>query len=251
MTARPLSSVLKCFSLLETLAARPEPSRLADLARMTGESRATTYQRLLTLTEARWVERLPNGSYRLSLGVCRLANLALEQAGLGERALPAMQALTEATGETSSLVVLENDRVVIAQRVESRGVLRADLRVGSEVSFLESASGQIWSAFGPPGLVERLRAQGRPVISDARLAEIRRDGYAIAGGGETLQGIAGVGMPILSESGDCLASLSLFGPDTRFEPQTALPAVREAAKRLADILAGHPGFQAEAISTPR
>ena len=162
MTVRPLTTAVKCFDMLDLVAGLSAPARLADLARLAGESRATTYQRLLTLTIAGWLERLPDDTYRLSLRACRIANAALEQAGFGERALPLLQRLTADTGETSSLVAIDNGRLVIAQRVEARGVLRADLRVGAELSFVDSASGKIWLAYGPDDLAEHLRsAHGR------------------------------------------------------------------------------------------
>ncbi len=238
MSARPLSSVLKCFDLLELIAQANGPLRLADLARESNESRATTYQRLLTLTTAGWVERLSDGTYRLSLRACRFANTALEQAGLGERALPALEKLTERTGETSSLVALESDRIVIAQRVESRGMLRADLRVGSELSFVESGSGQIWVSFGPPDLAERLNQKGIETIPPHRSADIREKGYTVSGGGRTLAGIAVIAVPVLSKQGECLFSLSLVGPDNRFKPETAIADIKQAAGEIGTLLSG-------------
>ncbi len=237
MSARPLSTALKCFDVLDTLADLPGPIRLSQLARKMGETRATSYQRLLTLTTAGWVDRLPDGTYRLSMRACRIANAALEQAGFGDRALPILENLTVATGETSSLVVLENDKVVIAQRVESRGVLRADLRLGAEMSFSESASGQIWTAFGPDDLRHRLAKKGIKTASDKILKTVKSSQISIAGGGTTLQGIAVVAVPVFGPTGDCLASLSLVGPDTRFNAELLIPPLREAASRLSALLA--------------
>lgn len=238
MTARPLSSVLKCFDLLELIAQADGPMRLADLARAGDESRATTYQRLLTLTTAGWVERLDDGTYRLSLRACRFANTALEQAGLGERALPILERLTKQTGETSSLVALENNRVIIAQRVEAHGMLRTDLRVGAEMSFVESGSGQIWTTFGPPDLASRLNALGIETVAPERRAEIRKLGFAVAGGGKTLAGISVIAVPVLGDHGECLFSLSLVGLESRFNPETAVAEIKRAAYEIGTLLSG-------------
>jgi len=64
MTVRPLSTAVKCFDLIELIAELARPANLADLARLARESRATTYQRLLTLTTTGWVDRLPDDTYR-------------------------------------------------------------------------------------------------------------------------------------------------------------------------------------------
>lgn len=156
----------------------------------------------------------------------------------GERALPILNALTEGTGETSSLVVLENDRVVIAQRVEARGVLRADLRIGTELSFAKSASGQIWTAFGPEDLGDRVARNGIKTAPAHVLQKVKSEGVAVAGGGETLQGISVADVPVLDQNGACLASLSLVGPDTRFEAERLIPPLSAAAAQLSALLAG-------------
>ena len=238
MSARPLSTALKCFELLDIIGAESAPVRLAEMTRAIGESRATTYQRLLTLTAAGWLERLPDGRYRLSLKACSLANASLEQAGFGERARPVLETLTEQTQETSSLVILEGNLPVIAQRVEARGVLRADLRVGAELSFSESASGQVITAFGSRGFVERLRRENIDTASDKVLAKVRKDGYAIGGGGITLAGISVVAAPVLDTDGSCLASVSLVGPKGRLTPKLLIPALKNAAGNLAGIYNG-------------
>ncbi len=238
MPVRPLTTAVNCLDLLDLIAAAGAPVRLADAARLSGQSRATTYQRLLTLVTAGWLERLSDDTYRLSLTACRIANAALEQAGFGDRALPVLQSLTDLTGETSSLVALENVRLIIAQRVEARGVLRADLRVGAELSFDDSASGKVWLAFGPGDLSERLAAGTGAKLPEEQRRSIRADGCALGGGGLTLPGIAVLAAPVLDDRGRCLASLSLVGPETRFDADRLRQPLLAAAEQLRSIFGG-------------
>ncbi|MEM8951840.1 MAG: IclR family transcriptional regulator [Pseudomonadota bacterium] len=235
MPVRPLTTAINCLDLLDLIAAEGSPLRLADAARLSGQSRATTYQRLLTLVTAGWLERHSDDTYRLSLTACRIAHAALEQAGFDDRALPVLQSLTDETGETSSLVALENGRLMIAQRVEAKGVLRADLRVGAELSFEDSASGKVWLAFGGDGLVGRLRSQAQTALLDEEGEAIRAEGYALGGGGATLPGIAVIAAPVLDDGGRCLASLSLVGPQTRFDADRLRQPLLAAAKRLQSV----------------
>lgn len=237
MPARPLTTVLKCFHALETVAAQPGPIRISELGRLLGETRATTYQRLLTLTEAGWLERLPDGSYRLSMRACRIANAALEQAGLGERARPVLNDLATSTGESCSLVMLENTRAVIAQHVVSPDRVRADPGIGASLSFKDSASGKIWLAFGPENLARRLTDLGEETAPPSEIAKVKADGVAVGGGGETLQGISVVAVPVLDRSGQCLASLSLVSPEFRFELEKLLVPLRAAAARISALQA--------------
>lgn len=238
MSVKPLTTAIKCFDLLEQIAGLQRPARLAELARLIGESRATTYQRLFTLTMVGWLERLPDDTYRLSLRACRIANAAMEQAGFGERALPTLQQLTDETGETSSLVALEDNRLVIAQRVEARGVLRADLRVGAELSYMDSASGKIWLAYGPQHLTQSLSEEFDISLPQDELEAIRGKGYAVGGGGATLPGIAVIAAPVFDDSGQCLAALSLVGPEARFDDKPLVVPLLAAVETLTHTLAG-------------
>jgi IclR family acetate operon transcriptional repressor len=238
MQVRPLSTALKCFELLDVLADQVQAVRISELGRLIGESRATTYQRLLTLTTAGWLERMPDGRYRLSTRACRVATAALEQAGFGERAQPILNELAEKFGEAVSLVTLENDEIVIARRAESRGILRADLKVGVAVSYKDSSSGAIWLAFGPQDLFPRLAESGAELPSKARIKKVRTEGVSISGGGKTLPGILSLAVPILDAGGKCIASLSISTPATRLDPDRYLPSMSQAAHRLAQMASG-------------
>lgn len=232
MSVKPLSTALKCLELMETLSEQPKALRLADIARLIGESRATTYQRLLTLVTAGWVENTEHNTYRLTIRALRIANGALEQAGLGDRVVPILNKLTNKTKQTSSLVMAQGDRIYIAQRVEARGVLRADLNVGTELSIKESPSGIVWTAFGPDSFITSLQTSAIETASPDVLDRVRSDGYAVGGGGETLQGIRGAAAPVLSPAGTCIASISLFGPEDRFDLDQAVPELKAAAASM-------------------
>lgn len=238
MAVRALTTAVKCLETLELIAGLPAAARLADLARLADESRATMYQRLLTLVEVGWIDRLPDDTYRLSMRACRIAAAALAQAGFGERAQPLLEDLAEALGDSVSLVMLEQERLIITQRAEGQGVLRADLRVGTQLSYEDSASGSIWLAFGPAHLAERLTAADMPLPSAERVATVRTERVSIGGGGVTLPGIAAIAVPVLDRRDACLASLSVSSPEARFDPDAFLPALHQAAARLADLASG-------------
>lgn len=238
MSVRPLTTAIHCFDLIELIATKQAPVRLAEAARLSGHSRATTYQRLLTLTTAGWLERLPDESYRLSLSCCRIANAALQQAGLDTRALPVLQELTDATGETSSLVALENGRPVIVQRVEAGGVLRADLQVGAELSFQDSASGKVWLVFSDDLQRKPIHADDVDSLNKRERQSIVAAGYATGGGGKTLPGISVIAAPVFDDYDRCLASVSLVGPESRFKASLLKQPLLEAAAELHDVFAG-------------
>ncbi|MGG5823855.1 IclR family transcriptional regulator [Falsiroseomonas sp. HW251] len=234
---RPLSSALKVLALLDRIAARRGGVRPSAIAAELGEGRATVYQRLLTLVVAGWVEPVEDGRYRLTLRAARIARAAAEQAGLGDRAMHLLEALVAETQETASLAVLEGIEPCIVQRVEPAGILRAELRVGASLSLSGSASGRVLVAFADGATLERLRAAKADLPSRAVIEEVRRTGLAVSSGYMIL-GIRAAAVPVLDETGRCVAALSLVGPETRLDPDAWVAPLKRAAARLSAMLEG-------------
>ncbi|HUN44873.1 MAG TPA: IclR family transcriptional regulator [Stellaceae bacterium] len=235
---RPLSSVLKTFGVLEALAEARGSVRLADLARRMGMGRGSAYQKLVTLVRAGWVEQIEDGSFRLTLHATRIGNAALEQASFGDRMVPFLHELMRETGETASLAVLDGAQPCIVQRVESGGVLRAELRVGAALSLEHSASGRILAAFAAPYQLERLRQLGAVLPPAAVMAEARAKRF-VTSSGESMPGIRAIGAPIFDPRDRCIAALTLVGPLPRFDVVKHREALTRTAERINAFIRGH------------
>ncbi len=236
---RTLSSALKILAVLDHLGQRAAPARLADLCRELSQSRATLYQQLITLVAAGWVEQTVDGRFRLTLRAARLARAATEQAGLGERTLPILEALVVETGEAASLAVLENDEPRIIQRVEPRGILKVEMHVGAGMSLIHSASGRVLTAFAAEDTLRALREHGATLPDKATLAEVRRTSHAISSG-KSIIGIRAAAVPVLAQDGRCIAALSLVAPIQRFDADGWIKPLQAAATRLSALMEGRP-----------
>jgi DNA-binding IclR family transcriptional regulator len=234
---RPLSSVLKTLRVLDVLGSEQKVMRSIDIAKATGMSRGSAHQKLVTLVQAGWVEQTPEGAYRLTLHASRIGNAALAQASLGERVVPFLQRLVVETGETASLAVLDREAVCIVQRVESNGVLRAELRVGALLDLAASASGRVLVAFADAELRERWRAAGTALPDAKLLAEIRRERFAPSSG-KSFDGVRAVAAPIFGAGGACIAALSLVGPLPRFSTERMRGPIRRAADQINAFIRG-------------
>lgn len=228
---RVLSSVLKALELLSEVARRPAPVGVSELARDLDLPRSSVHLMLSTLQEAGWLDRLDGGRYRLSMAIVRLGQAALEQADLGRRALPTMEALAAATGEAVSLSVLDGGEALIVQRVESGHVLRTDLRVGTRMSLASSASGRILVAFASAAQLAALDRLQVPRLSQTLLDDILREGVAVSVD-EFFAGISAVAAPVRDPSGHVVAALSLAWPTGRLNPSASVDLVRRAAHEM-------------------
>ncbi|MEU3020255.1 MULTISPECIES: IclR family transcriptional regulator [unclassified Nocardiopsis] len=123
------NSVERALRVLVELAEGPVTN--SELGRRLDVHRATTLRLLRTLEEERFVRREEDGAYRLGPRLAALAAAALE--GLDVRASAArhLAALGDACGQTVHLGVLEGDRVMYLDKVESRQAVRMYSHIGA------------------------------------------------------------------------------------------------------------------------
>lgn len=228
MAVKPLTSALKIFDVLEVIGQSPKPLRLADVARSLGEPRAATHQRLVTLVHGGLIEQLDDGRYRLAWRIVRYAGAAADQADFGERLIDILKDMVARSGETASFMVLDRGSMVILQRVESRGVLRPDLRVGAALPLDISAAGRVVAAAMSDEERARLAALGAALPDEATLEEVRRRGYAVSGatGPRTVTAVAA---PVRDKSGRCVGALTISGPTAGFDKEACARVVLDAA----------------------
>lgn len=237
LAVRSLSTVIKTLAVLEAAGRSERPLRLADFCKATGEARGAVYQRLVTLVDAGWMEVTPDGAYRLSLRIVPYANTALEQASLGTRFADVLHDVVAESGETASLAVLDDANAVIVQRVESKGVLRADLRVGSRLELARTALGRVLASHVRPEIFNALTARGVMLPDEQTVAEVRTQGYAVS----VLTGprtVSAVASPIFDNLGNCIAALSVSGPTAGFDAEACIKVAIAAARRASSRLLG-------------
>lgn len=239
---RPLSTVIKTLAVLDALASSPRGMRLPEVAAAMSLSRPTAYQRLLTLIEAGWVEQDEDMRYRLSMHACRFAAAALEQADLGARVQPVLEALVHKVKETASVAVLDRGVPFVVARVDSESLLRAEQKIGTTFELEGSASGRILTAFANQSTLARLHESGAKLASEDVLFEARAKGYAISSG-YTHSGVVAIAAPIFDIHGKCFATLSLVMPETRFELEKFRQPLLDAAAEITSIQQGGPSVR--------
>jgi DNA-binding IclR family transcriptional regulator len=229
--------VLKALAVLDELGRSRAPKRLAELTRSLDESRSTTYQKLVTLMHAGWVETTEDGRYRLSLRTVRMGAIALQQASLDERAVVVLRDLADEATETASLAILSRNQVELIQRVEADVAVQARISVGARMSLDSSSSGRVLTAFGSSELRETLMRSGVALASTSTLRAVLRAGYAVSAG-KDFPGVRSVAAPIFDANGACAFALSLAAPVERFNEDRLVRPLLRAASRLNRLIAG-------------
>jgi IclR family transcriptional regulator, acetate operon repressor len=197
---------------------------VAEIARTLGVHKSTASRLAAALERAGFLAR-SGRRYRLGVEVIRLGSLALRSFDLVATMQPAMEKLSQRTGETVNLAVPHGADVLNVAEVPSTYILSCSGGwIGRRTTPHAVANGKILLAHGAlprPAALQRYTT--RTVTSfaalDAELAAVRRDGYATAVA-ELEEGLVAVAAPVFDPSGACVAALSISGPEFRMRPET-------------------------------
>lgn len=233
--------------ILDLLQEQPEGLSLQRIADATGMHKATAFRYLVTLETRRYVEHDGQaGAYRLGLGFLPLQARQLDM--LAQHARPHLERLRDEFEETINLGLLDGNRVIYLEIVESPKSMRLAARRGDHDLIHCTALGKAVAAHLPRERVTQiLAAEGLPKRTaktitrrDAFLAELERvraDGYALDDGENEADGRC-VAVPLLGTR--LPAALSLSAPSTRF-PAEHVDRVAAALHEIAQKLAGDFG----------
>ncbi|ROO86261.1 IclR family transcriptional regulator [Actinocorallia herbida] len=211
------------------------------IANILDKDKSQISRSLKVLAEYGLIDRDPKTlAYRLGWRIYSMARRSGDHRLLAS-AEPVLDDLLAATNESVYLSVMSNyEALTVLERVPNHAV---------------QATSGIWPVFSTSvgrvllgGMQDadiRRMYDGTPVqtrglrgidgIDDllSRIADVRRDGYAIVTD-EFEEGLTAVGAPVHDHRGDVIAALGVSGPSFRFAGRAgaAAIAVREAARRI-------------------
>ncbi|WP_216216621.1 IclR family transcriptional regulator [Amycolatopsis aidingensis] len=244
-----MRTVLSAFRVLEEVAYH-QPAGVGDLARRLGLPKSTVQRALRTLWTAGWI--CPDGAevtrWVLTTRALQIGSRAIVDLSVRDAAAAVLPELRGQTGETAHLMVLEGDRAVLIERVETDHPVRAVIPLGSHVPLHGSSNGKAMLAYLSRTEVEeivgpKLERYTENTIVDldefhAELGRVRERGYA-ANLGEWRADITAVASPVFDSTGVPVASLSVSAPADRMPEDTRKrygKLVTEAAQRVSATL---------------
>ena len=215
-----MQSVLRSLLVLEAVAEH-QPVRVGELTPLLGLPKSTIQRSLETLAEAGWLRQVDGDLTRWAL-TSRARSVVLRSGGeddLREAALPPMQQLRDAAGETAHLFVPTGSyRVVAIERVDSRRNVRTIIPLGTVFPMVASSAGIAMLARGPDeqveaAIAEAARATDAPTGEDQEKA--REQAAAVHDKG--YRDVMGIGAAIMNQRGEVAAGVSIAIPLSRFQ----------------------------------
>jgi IclR family acetate operon transcriptional repressor len=235
MPVKRSQSASRTLSVLEEIARR-QPIGVSDLSRVMGADKSAVQRAIMTLADQGWVQAAGGAPTRWQLThrIHQVAGLSNSRNDLRRRALPALEALRDATGETTLLSVPHERQFLVIEVVESRQVLRAAPHVGMDVPVRGSATALVvLPHLSLARQTELLRAAPDEALRASFAAALAR-GYA-ACADTIVAGSTNIGAAILDIDGSPLGALVVSAPSERAGPEETRrmgEAVAEAARRL-------------------
>jgi len=245
-TDSPSAAVERALAMLEAVAQASAGLSNAEISRKLNIPKSSASYILRTLETQGYLTRdSESGKYRVGLKILSLSRGALGGLDVRGVALPIMRHLTQQTGLTCHLAVLDGPDAVYIEKVEPEGFIRMDTWVGRRMRVHATSVGKAIVAHIPQERLEQIvRKAGmekrtpRTITTLPRLLKelekVRSQGYAVDDEENNL-GARCVAAPVFDEHGSIEASVGLSGTTQQVSPQTMpriLEALRDAARHI-------------------
>lgn len=248
-----LGTVDKAIDVLFALHGAAGAVGVTALARTLGLPKSSTHRLLATLARRGLVERGEGGRYRPGLGLVALGLGRLEREPLCASARGVLEREARALGETVFLVAARGGRLLVLDKAEGTGFLRAAPQVGAVVPVHATAVGKLFLALAPDqvetpaGTLERFTQStlrsARALADAAEAARVR--GYA-ENRDEWIDGLSVVAAPILAR-GTLRGAVAVAAASPRMA-ELGREAARRAVAAASEIGARLEGRAEEDLS---
>jgi IclR family pca regulon transcriptional regulator len=240
-----VASLEKGLSVIEAFDATRPRLTLADVAKLTGSTRAGARRYLRTLTRLGYAE-FDGRYFNLSPRILRLGYAYLSSASIPAKLQPFLEKISEQTGESSSAAMLDGDEIVYIARAATRRIMSVGLGVGSRLPIYCTSLGRAVLAHRPDAEIDaylervRLEPRTRMTLTDkAELREalfkVRVQGFAAIN--EELEiGLRSIAVPVPQQDGTVNIAINIGTQAARFQPQEMvdrfLPVLQAAGRSI-------------------
>jgi DNA-binding IclR family transcriptional regulator len=242
-------TLLRGLDLLEAVTGGP--ISLADLAKTLGLNRSTVHRLASALVDRGYLKLVPREGYRLAAKLLELGYAARQQIDLPRVARPHLEKLSELTGDTVHLGILDGNRALYLDKVPGRRRIDISSRVGERHPLCSTGLGKAL-------LLDATVAQWRTHF-DTECGVSSRSGQSFATWAEGMRSYAAggysfdleenedrircVGAPIRDETGHIVAAISVasvaqYMDDARMRELAVI--VREAGAAISRELGWTP-----------
>ena len=232
---------------------------VSELGRDIGLGRSTTHRYVATLTALGYLQQDPaTKKYRLGPRVLDLGFSAINSMEVREVAAPHLRALSDETGYTVNMAILDKLDIVYVERCRSSRAgqreIDLNLHIGARLPAYCTSLGKVLLAYLPPAeQAERLDeidfARRGPNTLTTRfvlaqeLRRVRENGFAI-NNEELAYGLRSIAAPVLTRDGVATAAINLAVHSSMVSMEQLAARLSETLRRAAADISARLGYHA-------
>jgi len=246
-------AIEKAFEVIELLTDYPDGALVSEMAVRLGRTVGELFRIVIVMEQLGYLRKSGRTDrYTVSYKLLDMAFRATPAQDLVRAALPEMQDLASATGQSCHLVVGNGGSGLVVAVEQQPGIRGFSLRVGATIDIVQSCSGQVILAFSSPQRAEQMLATAeteRSISIDRawlarRIEAIRAQGFDSRKSPIT-HGVTDVSFPVFGFDGRIAAALTipfleLIDGSQKADLATARDLLRSTVSRISDTL-GAPG----------
>lgn len=223
------ATVEKALQLIEELSRTGGAAGVSQLGRQLRINKSTVHRLLETLVRRGYVQQeWQGGRYGLTLKLWELGIGVVQDLSLTRAVRPLLEREAAATGESTMLGVVQDQEVLILDKVDSSQPLQISSPLGARVPIGNSSLGRVLLAFQPDDFIDAAVASFAPrtpfglqTPEQLRqdLARIRQEEVS-SSRDEWQVGIAGAAAPIRDATGTVAGAFCITGPTARLDEDT-------------------------------
>jgi IclR family acetate operon transcriptional repressor len=233
-----VQSIERAFGVLGALT--DGPVGVTEVAERVELPKSTVARLLGSLVREGVVEQVPGDTrYRLGARIVTLAAGVVPLRSMVALARPVLVELASALGEAAGLSVPDGFAVHYVDQVDTAHQVQIRDWTGTRAPMHAVSSGLVLLAWTPAAMLDAFlqrtlerftpRTMTEPAAVRARLADVRREGYAWVHE-EFAEGLNSVAAPIADRTGLTIAAVHVHGPSYRF------PGAKDEAEIAATVV---------------
>ncbi len=246
--------VLKnALSLLDEFSVAEPELGLSEITRRSGQDKATVHRFLTTLRECDMLEQnAESRKYRLGAGLLHLARIRELSFPFAALAQPAVERLSELTGETAHCSTYMKGKLAVVAVAESKKASRVSMSHSETLPLHATAAGIAYLSVAPKDLVAanmkppfkaftpHTCRSSKSLLEFIRAAQL--NGYAKVDSAFE-EDVVGIAAAIVNSSGSAIGAVAVAVPSHRLEKdqeQTIITATTNAAREISRLIGSSP-----------
>ena len=241
-----MGTTSKALTLLDYFTRQQHEIGLSDLARLSGTNKATCFRLMAELQDHGLIEQTAAKSYRIGPAVLRLAALREATVPTRDAAMPVLQALARATGETAHMSHLVAGRLVtLAFAYAPNHAIKVMMEDADVLPFHATSSGMAVLAHLPKdqqastlalpriGLTPNTMLESGSI--QAEMVQVKAVGWAETA--DTFEvDVASVAVPLFDCNAACIGAVAVAAPTTRLHGAARADIILRTIKAATEIM---------------